>query len=182
MTEEEMYEAVKKNDANYDGLFLYGVKTTGIFCRPSCQSKPPLKENIQFFHNAEEAIQAGFRPCKRCRSDLLSYQPMKDIAGMVKKHLEELYVRQTVWNEDMRQMGLSQRRIVEIFKSAYGMTPKAYMDMLKLEEAKRLLLETDEKMIAIAASVGFGSLSTFNRFFKEETGGSPIEYRRKQKK
>ena len=119
MTEDEMYEAVKQNDTNYDGIFFYGVKTTGIFCRPSCRSKLPLKENVRFFDNAGEAIQAGFRPCKRCRSDLLSYQPMEDIAGMVKKQLEELYVRNTSWNEDMNQVGLSQRRIVEIFKGAY---------------------------------------------------------------
>lgn len=179
---EEMYEAVIRNDANYDGLFFYGVKTTGIFCRPSCQSKPPLRENILFFHDAEEALQAGFRPCKRCRSDLLSYRPMQDIADRVKQHLEALYARQTAWNEDLRKMGLSQRRLVEIFKSAYGMTPKAYMDLLKLAEAKRLLVETDAKIIDIAASVGFGSLSTFNRFFKEQTGMKPLEYRRTEKK
>ena len=61
--------------------------------------------------------------------------------------------------------------------AAYGLTPKAYMDRLRLREAKRLLATTDSKIIDIAASVGFGSLATFNRFFKEQTGGTPTKYR-----
>ena len=88
MTEDEMYEAVISNDGNYDGLFFYAVKSTGIFCRPSCKSKKPLRENVRFFKNAAEARAAGFRPCKRCRSDLLSYRPMEEIAGLVKRHLD----------------------------------------------------------------------------------------------
>lgn len=181
MTADEMYEAVIHNDGNYDGLFFYGVKSTGIFCRPSCQSKKPLRENVCFFNNPGEAIKRGFRPCKRCRSDLLSYRPMEDIAELVKKHLESLYERQGSWNDNLREMGLSKRRTVEIFKDAYGMTPKAYMDLLKLDKAKGLLSGTEEKVIDIAAAVGFGGLSTFNRFFKEHTGCSPVAYRRKYK-
>ena len=94
MTADEMYEAVINNDDNYDGLFFYVVLSTGIFCSPSCQSKKPLRENVRFFQNAGEAIEDGFRPCKRCRSDLLTYQPMKDIAETIKQHLDELYERQ----------------------------------------------------------------------------------------
>ncbi len=85
MTKQEMWEAVKNSDANYDGLFFYGVKTTGIFCRPSCQSKVPKQENILYFRSSEEARKAGFRPCKRCRSDLLEYQPMHEIADEIIK-------------------------------------------------------------------------------------------------
>ena len=179
MTADEMYEAVINNDANYDGLFFYGVLSTRIFCRPSCPSKKPLRENVRFFQNAWEAIEAGFRPCKR--SDLLAYQPMKDIAETIKHHLDELYERQILWNEELQKIGLSERRAVEIFKEAYGMTPKAYMDSLRLNEAKRLLVQTDTKIIDIAAAVGFGGLSTFNRFFKDRTGYSPNMYRKKHK-
>ena len=178
MTEDEMYEAVINNDGNYDGLFFYAVKSTGIFCRPSCQSKKPLRENVCFFKSALDAKTAGFRPCKRCRSDLLAYRPMEEIAELVKKHLDGLYEQQSTWNDGLRELGLSQRRVVEVFKTAYGMTPKAYMDDLKLKEAKRLLTETDDLVIDIAASVGFGSLATFNRFFKEQVGCSPIQYRK----
>lgn len=182
MTTEEMYEAVISNDANYDGLFVYGVLSTGIFCRPSCPSKKPLKENVRFFQTAGEAVEAGFRPCKRCRSDLLTYRPMKDMAETIKRHLDELYERQVLWNGELQKIGLSERRAVEIFKEAYGITPKAYMDSLRLNEAKRLLMQTDAKVIDIAASVGFGGLSTFNRFFREKTGYSPNAYRKNHNK
>lgn len=182
MTEDEMYEAVINNDGNYDGLFFYAVKSTGIFCRPSCQSKKPLRENVRFFKNAADAKAAGFRPCKRCRSDLLAYHPMEEIAELVKQHLDDLYEQQSTWNDGLRELGLSQRRVVEVFKTAYGMTPKAYMDDLKLKEAMRLLTETDDRVIDIAASVGFGGLSTFNRFFRERAGCSPVQYRKMYRK
>lgn len=181
LTNDEMYEVVIENDVNYDGLFFYAVKSTGIFCRPSCKSKKPLRENVCFFQNTEEALKSGFRPCKRCRSDLLSYSPMEDIADSLKRHLEELHNTKTAWNDNLGQIGLSQKRMVEVFKNVYGITPKVYVDSLRLDEAKKLLSETDEKIIDIGASVGFGSLSTFNRFFKEQTGKSPLEFRKDKK-
>lgn len=173
-----MYEAVIADDGNYDGLFFYAVKSTGVFCRPSCQSKKPLRENVRFFKTAADAKAAGFRPCKRCRSDLLSYRPMEEMAELVKQRLDDLFEQQSAWNGGLRELGLSQRRTVEVFKTVYSMTPKAYMDNLRLKKAKRLLIETDTLVIDIAASVGFGGLSTFNRFFKEQTGSSPLQYRK----
>lgn len=181
MTKNEMYEALTNNDANYDGLFFYGVKSTGIFCRPSCRSKKPLPDNVEYFRTAEEAAAAGYRPCKRCRSDLLTYHPMEDIAESLKDHLDRLYRQQRSWSDELRNAGVSERRAVEIFKEAYGMTPKAYTDRLRLQAAENMLRETDDKVLDIAMSVGFGSLSTFNRFFKEQTGFTPTEFRKKKK-
>jgi AraC family transcriptional regulator of adaptative response / methylphosphotriester-DNA alkyltransferase methyltransferase len=181
MTENEMYDAIIRNDADYDGIFFYGVRSTGIFCRPSCPSKKPLRSNVVFFRTAQEAMEAGFRPCKRCRSDLLAYHPMQEIAQEVRQHIEQLYATQSSWNSRLRELGLSQRRITEIFKDFYGMTPRAYMDRLRLREAQRLLSGTNEKIIDIASSVGFGSLSAFNRFFRAETRCSPGEWRKKNK-
>ena len=71
MMREEMWKAVSENDPSYDGILFYAVKSTGIYCRPSCKSKIPKRENVCFFDTAEKARAAGFRPCKRCRSDLL---------------------------------------------------------------------------------------------------------------
>lgn len=145
MTEEEMWQAVCENNSNYDGLFFYAVKTTGIYCRPSCKSKLPKRENICFFESSEEALKAGFHPCKRCRSDLIDYQPMKDIAYTVKKMIENAFETQTEINQKMRDVGMTERRLTDIFKDEYGMTPKAYADSLRLKEAKRLLLDTNQK-------------------------------------
>jgi AraC family transcriptional regulator of adaptative response / methylphosphotriester-DNA alkyltransferase methyltransferase len=129
MTDDEKWMAVMENNASYDGLFFYAVSSTGIYCRPSCKSKTPKRENILFFGTAGGAATAGFRPCNRCRSDLLDYQPVKEIA----------------------------------------------------EKARRLLAETDDEIIDIVYSTGFGSLSAFYRFFKSNAGQPPSGYRKQHK-
>lgn len=80
MTLKDKWDAVKQNDKTCDGIFFYAVKSTGIFCRPSCKSRLPKKDNVTFFNTADQALAAGFRPCKRCRPDLLEFEPIKEIA------------------------------------------------------------------------------------------------------
>lgn len=182
MTDNEKYEAVINNDASYDGIFFYAVKTTGIYCRPSCKSKPPKRNNICFYDKAEDAVKDGFRPCKRCRSDLLSYEPMKEIALQVKEMIDKLFAEVVSLNDKLGDIGISQKRMVEIFKDEYGMTPKSYTDTLRLQEAERLLKDTDNQVIDIAYSVGFSSISAFYRFFKEKKNISPNKFRKENKR
>lgn len=79
MTSEEKWNCVIKNDISSDGKFFYAVKTTKIFCKPSCKSKTPLRNNVTFFNTKQQAINAGYRPCKRCRPDLLQFNPSDDL-------------------------------------------------------------------------------------------------------
>lgn len=181
MTDDEKYEAVIDNDASYDGIFFYAVKSTGIYCRPSCKSKPPKRNNICFYDKAEDAVKDGFRPCKRCRSDLLSYEPMKDIAMQVKKMIDNLFAEGIALNDKLRDIGIYQKRMVDVFKSEYGMTPKNYTDTLRLQEAERLLKNTNDEVIDIAYAVGFSSLSAFYRFFEEQKGTSPSAFRKENR-
>ena len=170
MTKPEMWEAVQRSDASYDGLFFYAVKTTGIFCRPSCKSKPPKRENLCYFASGEEARAAGFRPCKRCRSDLLEYQPMREIAAEIKARLDKA--------SSLDDVGLTPRRMADVFKQEYGVTPKEYADSLRLRTAKEMLAGSPEKVIDVAYQAGFSSLAAFNRFFKQQTGQTPTAYRK----
>ena len=75
ISDNEKWQAVENCDKSYDDIFIYGVKTTGIFCRPSCRSKTPVRTNIVFFTNPTNAIEAGFRPCKKCRPDKIVFEP-----------------------------------------------------------------------------------------------------------
>ncbi len=178
----EMYDAVISNDESYDNLFFYAVKSTGIYCRPSCKSKAPKAENIDFFKTADEAIKAGYRPCKRCRSDLLSYQPMKDIAERLKTLIDNMFSEVEVLNAEIDRLGLSRKRMTEVFKEQYGLTPSGYINDLRYKEALRLLECTNNEVIDIAYSIGFGSLSAFYKFFKERASMSPAAYRKEMKK
>ncbi len=178
MTFDEMYDAVFSSDESYDTVFFYAVKSTGIYCRPSCKSKTPKVENIEFYKTADEAIKAGYRPCKRCRSDLLDYKPMKEIAEKLKNLIDDMFSELETLNTEIDNLGLSRKRMVEIFKDEYGKTPSAYVNDLRYKEAVRLLVQTDNEIIDIAYSVGFNSLSAFYKFFKERANMSPAVYRK----
>ncbi len=175
---QEMYEAVISNDESYDALFFYAVKSTGIYCRVSCKSKAPNLENIEFYKTADEAIKAGYRACKRCRSDLLDYKPMKDIAEKLKNLIDDMFAQAENLNTEIDKIGLSRKRMAEVFKEEYKMTPSGYMNDLRYKQAVKLLVQTDNEVLDIAYSVGFCSLSAFYKFFKERANMSPAAYRK----
>lgn len=179
---DEMWKAVSENDASYDGVFFYAVKSTGIYCHPSCKSKLPKRNNVCFFDTAEQARAAGFRPCKRCRSDILDYQPMREITEKVKQLLDDSFHKRCELNQKLKQLGISQHRMVELFKGEYGVTLSEYVGNLRLKEAQRLLSDTDDEIIDISYSIGFDGLSSFYRFFKNGTGLSPAKYRKEHRK
>ncbi len=181
VTEEKMWKAVSENDASCDGIFFYAVRSTGIYCRPSCKSKMPRRENVCFFDAAEQAKAAGFRPCKRCRSDLSDYRPIKEIAEKAKRLLDDSLHERCELDRELRCLGVSRRRMAEIFKGEYGLTLAEYAGNLRLAEVKRLLSDTNNGIIDIAYSVGFGGLSAFYRFFKNSTGLSPAAYRKEHR-
>ncbi|HWP50292.1 MAG TPA: Ada metal-binding domain-containing protein [Clostridia bacterium] len=182
MTPDEMWKAVCENDAAFDGLFFYAVESTGIFCRPSCKSKMPKRENVRFFSSAAQARAAGFRPCKRCRSDLADYQPIRETAEAAKHLLEASFADGKACAFPPRQLGLSRHRLSEIFQAVYGVTPADYVAGLRLSKAEQLLSTTDDPIVDIAYASGFGGLSSFYRFFKGRTGLSPAAYRKERQK
>jgi AraC family transcriptional regulator of adaptative response / methylphosphotriester-DNA alkyltransferase methyltransferase len=181
LTRAEMWRAVTENDASYDGVFFYAVKSTKVFCRPSCRSKAPSPENVCYFDSAARALAAGYRPCKRCRSDLKDYQPLIEIAERAKRRMDDS-LREGDAPDALEPHPNLTRRTAEVFKETFGVTPRAYVKALRLQEAARRLTETDEAIADIAFAIGFESLSTFYRFFKRGAGFSPAAYRRDRRK
>lgn len=180
MTEAQKWRAVCANDTAYDGLFFYAVRSTGIFCRPSCPSKQPRQEHVAYYPTAECAVSDGYRPCKRCRPDLLAYQPLQDIAEQAKRLCDHSYAEPTALENGLKHIGITQRRLAEIFKTRYGVTMADYLKGLRLAEAKQKLLQGKDSIAEVAYGAGFGSVPAFYRFFRQGTGQSPAAYRRRK--
>ncbi|MCB8817674.1 bifunctional transcriptional activator/DNA repair enzyme AdaA [Desulfosporosinus shakirovi] len=175
--EDEMWGAVVDCDDNYNGRFLYAVKTVGVYCRPSCKSRTPLRKNVCYFETQENAQNAGFRPCKRCRPDLTDYAPVLEIARQTKELIDGYYCRRERLIREMKQLGVTTNHLAVIFKQQYGVPPIQYLNRLRSEQAKNMLAETDMSIIDIAGDIGFSSLPAFYSFFKRQTGTTPKKYR-----
>jgi len=174
----EKWQAVVSCDKKYDGIFYYGLNTTRIFCRPSCKSKTPTQDNVVFFDNAAQAMASGFRPCKKCCPDKIVYEPELEIIKKAMDLFNETYNQQVNLEYASRQLGVSINHLIKIFKKHIGLTPFQYISKMRIDRAKMLLKQGDISILEIAYSVGYESLSTFYRCFKDQTGYTPNEYRK----
>src|SRR5262249_19108071 len=158
------------SDASYDGVFFLAVKTTGIFCKPSCRARKPKPENVLFFATTNEAIDAGFRPCKRCRPCDVEGTSPAWIAGLLKAVSAE---PQSRWsNNDIRRLWIEPSRVRRYFRSHYGMTFQSF------SRAKRMGIASEKikrggKVGRVATENGYGSESGFRDAFAKILGRSP---------
>ncbi len=165
-----MLRAFQERDASYDGIFLTGVTTTGIFCRPTCGARKPKPENVEFFGSAREALFAGFRPCRRCR-------PIKP-AGAAPSWLEPILAEieenpaRRIRDADLRRRGLTPETVRRWFQREHGMTFQAYQRARRMGRALDAL-RRGENVTGTAFDTGFESLSGFNSAFARFTGDSP---------
>ena len=173
-----MWKAVIEKDTNYDGLFYYGVKTVGVFCKPSCKSKDPLLKNIIFFETKQQALDSGFRPCKRCRPDLDNYEPLADLAKEMKDMIDSYYSERKKLSNKLEQLGATRNHLSVVFKQQFGISPMEYRNEIRLTRAKELLRDTNVPITEIAQEIGFDSLPSFYAFFRKHVGETPKEYRK----
>lgn len=173
------WQAVKNNDSTADGKFYYGVKTTGVFCLPSCKSKLPLEKNIVFFDSYQEAVKTGFRPCKRCRPDLnLTYSPNEQLLLEIRDFLQQNSSNpHCLENLDIR-FNLSSFYLMRIFKNRFVLTPREYVQNNRVQTAKKLLRSSELKITDIAFDCGFTSYTCFYTNFKRIVGMKPEKYRK----
>lgn len=171
-SQETMYEALLKKDSRFEGIFFVAVKTTGIFCRPTCTARKPKKENVEFFPSIEEAIQKGYRACKVCHP--LEYQG--EIPTWIQSILDEIQTNPyaQLKDQDLRERGIEPNRLRRWFKKHYGVTFQNYLRASRVGQAFEKIKE-GEKVIHAAYQSGYESLSGFTDSFKKTTGFPPKE-------
>ncbi len=172
----EMEQAYLQRDASYNGLFFLGVRTTGIFCRPTCPARKPLSKNVEYFPTAQAALVAGYRPCKRCRPLELDAQPQW--ASKLLADLErDPSVRIT--DGDLRGRGIAPTTVRRYFLRQYGMTFQAFTRARRLAGALHRIRESGALDSAVFES-GYASHSGFRDAFTRTFGDTPGRYRNRE--
>ena len=180
---DQCYAALRTHDARFDGRFFVGVATTGIYCRPVCTARTPLRRNCRFFPSAAAAESGGFRPCLRCRPELAPGYAVVDanrrLAQAAAGLIEDGRLAEARLPDVARELGVTDRHLRRVFQDEFGVAPVEYAQTQRLLLAKRLLTDTDMAVLDVAMASGFASLRRFNHLFRERYRLTPLELRRK---
>ncbi|KOS69835.1 adenosine deaminase [Lysinibacillus contaminans] len=171
-----MWEKIITCDSTYDGLFYTAVKTTKIYCRPSCKSRKPKKVNVDFYYEIMEVEKAGFRACKRCQPEV-EHSHHTELVKKVTSFLINHYNQKLTLQDIADHVGISPFHLERIFKQETTETPRAYLEKIRVDKATHLLKSTDLTNLEICYEVGFQSTSSFYKSFRHLTKCSPSQYR-----
>lgn len=166
----KFYDALVERNAEFLGTFLVGIKTTGVFCIPTCRARKPKLENVEFFTEVKDALKHGYRPCKICNPNQNAYQTPEYINKAL-KILKE-HPKEKVKDYQLKNEGLSPERIRRWFKRNYGVTFQAYQRMIRINTAFQEL-KNGNKVTDSAFESGYESLSGFGYIFKKIIGEAP---------
>ena len=171
--------AYQTRDARFDGRFVTAVRTTGIFCRPVCRVRTPHPKNVQFFATAAQALDAGFRPCLRCRPEWAPGHPHWPWQPpLVQAALEALHEQPDLQARKLASsLGLSGRHLQRLFQAHLGASPSAVIHSHRLLLARRLLMSSSDPMEGIARASGYGSARRLRHAMVQRYGHPPSALR-----
>ena len=170
------WQAIIDNDASYNNQFFYAVKTTGIFCKPSCKSRVPKKENVRIFLNAEQALHANFRPCKRCKPTN-ERLPDSEWVALITEYIDKNFIEKLTLETLADIAHGSPYHLHRTFKKIKGITPVEYIQQVRVNAAKKDLIQTNKAIADISICVGMPNTPYFITLFKKKTGHTPAQYR-----
>ena len=174
----ERWRAVETRDSRYDGGFVFAVRTTGVYCRPSCPARRPHRRNVLFFSGPDTAEAAGFRSCRRCRPRDPSARVLEAAwIRRVCRHIEDGLDRPLRLNDLGHKAGMSPDHLARRFKRATGLSPKQYAEARRLSSLKEHLRKGDRVSEAIYEA-GYGSSSRVYEKAPAQLGMTPAAYRR----
>ncbi|WP_181275255.1 AlkA N-terminal domain-containing protein [Brevibacterium oceani] len=181
LTTDQCYQAVTSRDRRFDGMFFTAVRTTGIFCRPSCPARTPRRENVDFFRSAAAAAEAGFRACRRCLPDASPNSPEWDTRGDVVARAVRLIrdgcIDRVGVDGLAAELGYSARQLGRLMRDELGAGPLALARTERVRTARTLIESTAMPMSEIAFAAGFSSIRQFNDTVREVYSASPRQLR-----
>lgn len=172
---DEQWQAIINNDASYNGKFFYAVRSTGIFCYPSCKSRPPKREHVGTYKSADQAL-TQFRPCKRCKPTGTRL-PNEEWIATVTDYINQNY------NKNLNLEHLAEichgtpYHLQRTFKKVVGVTPSVYIQNLRINYAKQILIKTEKPISEVGESVGLVNPPYFITLFKKIIGTTPEDFR-----
>jgi AraC family transcriptional regulator of adaptative response/methylated-DNA-[protein]-cysteine methyltransferase len=179
LSDERCWEAVTQRNAGRDGQFYFGVVTTGVYCRPSCPAKQPLRKNVRFYESPGDAERAGLRPCKRChplagRADEPSVEKIRELSAYIKANCDSGDALTLEILAD--KAGWSPFHLHRTFKAVLGITPKQLLDACRVSALKTKLKEGASVTTAVYEA-GFGSSSRVYENVDKTLGMTPLQYK-----
>ncbi|WP_240642472.1 DNA-3-methyladenine glycosylase 2 family protein [Microbacterium sulfonylureivorans] len=185
MTFDERYRAIDSRDTRFDGQFVTAVRSTGIYCRPSCPARTPKASNVTFYPTSAAAHEAGFRACKRCLPEAAPGSPQWNLRGDTAGRAMRLIADGVVEREGVpglaRRLGYSSRHLTRLLTTELGAGPLALSRAHRAQTARMLLVGTDMSAADVAFSSGFASVRQFNDTVREVFGMTPLELRARRR-
>ena len=173
-----LWRAVLNRDARYDGAFVYAVRSTHIYCRPSCPSRRPGPEKVVFYPVPEAAEQAGYRSCRRCTPDrTLANDPRLRMVRAVCRYVDESPDDVPTMDEIAAHLHESPHRLQRVFKRVMGITPRQYADARRVERVKANL-HNGEDVTSALYNAGYGASSRLYEQASAQLGMTPASYRK----
>jgi AraC family transcriptional regulator of adaptative response/methylated-DNA-[protein]-cysteine methyltransferase len=170
LTFEQKYQAIGTQDTRFEGQFITAVKTTGIFCRPSCRARKPKAQNVIFYDNVRQALQHGFRPCKVCKPMSSLDETPEYIQKLIGNLQQNPYLR--IKDQHLRERGIEPASLRRWFKKHHNLTFHGYQRMLRINAAFNAIM-AGESVTTSAFNHGYDSLSGFNESYRTIFGSSP---------
>lgn len=175
--DEARWEAVLARDVRADGRFVFAVRSTGIYCRPSCPARRPRRERVVFFPTPETAERKGFRPCRRCHPNEATHNSLAERVGRACRYIEAHVDEPPALAALSDYVGIRPHALRRAFQRVIGLTPREYIEACRLRRLKERLRDGDTVTTALYAA-GYGSSSRLYERAPAQLGMTPATYRR----
>src|SRR5437773_8356544 len=176
-SEIRQWEAVMSRDPNQDGKFVFAVSSTGVYCRPSCPSKRPRRENVTFYRLPTEAESAGVRACLRCRPKASNGNPKQEMIKSICRYIEQRLDEPITLSQLGKEFHQSPFHLQRTFKAVLGITPKEYANSCRMR-GFRQNLKAGHSVTRAMHEAGYSSTSRLYSQTASELGMDPAKYRR----